>query len=228
MGLELYAKIEQYLDFEEEVEYLHNSFCDIVDEIQPKSLLDIGCGQGEFLTKLDINIKTLGIDLSQNQINIAKSKNLNVQACELADIDEKFDMQTAIFDVINYIPTDKLESFLKESYDRLNNDGYLVFDTNTLFGFEDVAQGSLVIDKDNIFVSIDAYFENSILKTNITMFSKTGDLYEKEQDTIIQYYHTKDTLKKILKKIGFKIEQILEFKLHGQTKADKNIYICKK
>lgn len=228
MGLELYAKIEQYLDFEEEVEYLHNSFCDIVDEIQPKSLLDIGCGQGEFLTKLDINIKTLGIDLSQNQINIAKSKNLNVSSCELADIDEKFDMQTAIFDVINYIPTDKLESFLEESYDRLNNDGYLVFDTNTLFGFEDVAQGSLVIDKDNIFVSIDAYFENSILKTNITMFSKTGDLYEKEQDTIIQYYHTKDTLKKVLQKIGFKVEQILEFKLHGQTKADKNIYICKK
>jgi hypothetical protein len=86
----------------------------------------------------------------------------------------------------------------------------------------------LVIDKDNIFVSIDAYFENSILKTNITMFSKTGDLYEKEQDTIIQYYHTKDTLKKVLKKIGFNVEQILEFKLHGQTKADKNIYICKK
>jgi predicted TPR repeat methyltransferase len=143
MGLELYAKIEQYLDFEEEVEYLHNSFCDIVDEIQPKSLLDIGCGQGEFLTKLDSNIATLGIDLSQNQINIAKSKNLNVSSCELADINEKFDMQTAIFDVINYIPTDKLESFLQESYDRLNNDGYLVFDSNTLFGFEDVAQGSL-------------------------------------------------------------------------------------
>lgn len=226
MGLELYARIEQYLDFKDEVAYLHNTFYDIVSEINPKSLLDIGCGQGEFLDKLDKNMETLGIDLSHNQIAIAKTKGLNVQAIALSNVDKRFDMQTAIFDVINYIPKSELETFFKECYERLNDNGYLVFDTNTLFGFDEVAQGAIVIDKGEIFISIDAYFEKDILKTNITAFSKKDDLYQKEQDTITQYYHSKEAMKKVLKEVGFKVEQVLEFKLHGYDKADKNIYIC--
>ncbi|QOG12899.1 class I SAM-dependent DNA methyltransferase [Arcobacter sp. FWKO B] len=227
MGLELYAKIEQYLDFKDEVAYLHDTFCDIVSEINPKSLLDIGCGQGDFLAKLDTNIKTLGIDLSHTQVNIAKEKGLDVKAVPLSQIDEKFDMQTAVFDVINYIPKSNIESFFQECYDRLNKNGYFVFDINTLFGFDEVAQGAIVLDKEEMFISIDAYFDKDILKTYITAFSKVNnDLYTKEQDTITQYYHTKEFMKKTLKKVGFKIEQILEFKLHGYDKADKNIYIC--
>ena len=227
MGLELYAKIEEYLDFESEVEYLHNTFVDIVEEIKPKNLLDIGCGQGGFIAKLDGSIDAFGIDLSQNQINIALSKGINASCISLHQVSQTFDMQTAVFDVINYIPKGEIKEFFKNCYDKLNPNGYLVFDANTLFGFEDVAQGSLVIDKGDIFVSIDAYFEDHMLKTNITAFTKKDDLYEKESDTITQYYHTKDFLKKELKAVGFDIEQIIDFKLHGYDKADKSIFICK-
>ncbi len=181
MGLELYAKIEEYLDFESEVEYLHNTFVDIVEEIKPKSLLDIGCGQGGFISKLDGSIDAFGIDLSQNQINIALSKGINASCISLNQVTQTFDMQTAVFDVISYIPKGEIKEFFQNCYDKLNPNGYLVFDANTLFGFEDVAQGSLVIDKGDIFVSIDAYFEDNMLKTNITAFTKKTTYTKKNQ-----------------------------------------------
>ena len=228
-GLELYAKIEQYLDFSDEVAKLHNLFLGIVDEISPKTLLDIGCGQGGFLNQLDSSIESFGIDLSQNQITIAKSKNLCVECMDLKELNKNFDMQTAIFDVINYIPPKELNSFFNKCYQTLNQNGYFVFDINTLFGFDEIAQGSLAIDKDEIFISVDAYFEDNILNTHITTFNKNSDnCYTKEQGTNKQNYHTNEFLKKELLKIGFEIEQILDFRLHSINKADKQIFICKK
>mgnify|MGYP000482273584 CR=1 FL=1 len=52
--------------------------------------------------------------------------------------------------------------------------------------------------------------------------------YRKEQDKIVQEYHKKEYLEKILKKSGFEIVEIKEFFLHTDESADKLIFICKK
>ena len=78
--LDLYATIEEHLDFKEEVEHLYNSIAHIVFAINPKKVSDIGCGQGDFCQILkDNNIKSLGVDLSAKQIEIANSKGINAQ-----------------------------------------------------------------------------------------------------------------------------------------------------
>lgn len=230
MGLDLYAKVESYLDFEEEVYTLHKEFLRFVMVNDLDNIIDIGCGQGYFLENLKVNKKKyLGIDLSIEQIKVCQEKGLNAKAIDLKDVKEKFDCATAIFDVLNYIPKNELKIFLEQTYEILNQDAYFIFDVNSYFGFDEVAQGTITIDVEDKFIAIDANFENNKLQTDITLFEKQENgLFSKEQDSIIQEYHSKEFLTKILEEIGFKQIEIKEFNLHTDEIADKLIFICKK
>ena len=227
--LDLYATIEEHLDFKEEVEHLYNSIAHIVFAINPKKVIDIGCGQGDFCQILkDNNIKSLGVDLSAKQIEIAQSKGINAQCIDIKNCQEKFDCATAVFDVINYIPQTTLKEFLTHTYNLLENNGYFIFDINTYYGFEEVAQGTLTIDANDKFIAIDANFEDNCLATDITLFTKETTLYKKDYGTIKQFYHETEELKNVLESIGFKIENIINFNLHSDEDFDKLIFICKK
>ena len=230
MGLDLYAKVEPYLDFEEEVYTLHKEFLRFVMVNDLDNIIDIGCGQGYFLENLKVNKKKyFGIDLSVEQIKVCESKNLNAQSIALKDVKEKFDCATAIFDVLNYIPKEDLKTFLTQVNVVLNQGAYFIFDVNSLFGFEEVAQGCITIDLEDKFIAIDANFENNKLQTDITLFTKeNGGLFSKESDSIIQEYHTKEFLRKLLKECNFEIQEIKKFNLHTDEHADKLIFICKK
>lgn len=230
MGLDLYAKVEPYLDFEEEVYTLHKEFLRFVMVNDLDNIIDIGCGQGYFLENLKVNKKKyFGIDLSVEQIKVCQEKNLNAKAIDLKDVKEKFDCATAIFDVLNYIPKNELKRFLEQTYEILNQNAYFIFDVNSHFGFDEVAQGTITIDVEDKFIAIDANFENNKLQTDITLFEKQENgLFSKEQDSIIQEYHSKEFLTKILEEIEFKLIEIKEFNLHTDEIADKLIFICKK
>ena len=53
-------------------------------------------------------------------------------------------------------------------------------------------------------------------------------MFSKESDSIIQEYHSKEFLSKVLKECNFEIVDIKEFNLHTDDNADKLIFICKK
>ena len=229
-ALDLYASIEEYFDFEDEIHHLYKTIGHTVLSKNPKTLIDIGCGQGEFCYIMELNgIKTLGVDLSKKQIEIAVSKGTNAKCIDIKDIKATYDCATATFDVINYIPNNYIENFLQQSYNLLNTDGYFIFDINSLYGFENVAQGTLNIENDDNFIAIDANFEENILYTDITLFKKDKyNKYTKENGTIEQYYYSNDKLSTILTAVGFEIENIIEFNLHTQEEFDKYIFVCKK
>lgn len=231
MGLNLYSKIEPFLDFQDEVYNLHNEFMSIVFDKELDNILDVGCGQGFFIESLNLNQKNAyGIDLSSEQIEACKQRGVENVACiDLKDVKDKYDCATAIFDVINYIPKDSLKEFFENVYKALNDKGYFIFDVNTLYGFEEIAQGCITMDLYDKFIAIDAIYEDEKLVTDLTLFTKLEDgNFKKENDFITQYYHSKDRLKKMLKKIGFEVEELRDFNLHSDEKPDKQIYICTK
>ncbi|XPV68087.1 MAG: class I SAM-dependent DNA methyltransferase [Halarcobacter sp.] len=231
MGLDLYSKIEPYLDFQEEIYTLHNEFVAFVVGNDLDNILDIGCGQGFFLECMQVNSKkAFGIDLSSFQIEACKEKGFtNVDCIALEKVKEKFNCATAIFDVINYIPNDQLKKFFEDTAKVLNKDGYFIFDVNSLFGFEEIAQGCITIDLEDKFIAIDANYEDNKLITDLTLFTnEKNNSFIKEQDSITQYYHDKQRIKKLLTKAGFKIEEIKPFNLHSSDEPDKLIYISKK
>lgn len=230
-ALDLYGKIQEYLDFEEEIETLYKATLFEVIKRDIESVIDIGCGQGEFCNILEYNnIKTLGVDLSKTQINLAKKKfpKLSFQAVDIANITQNFSCATATFDVINYLLKNELKTFFKNTYSLLEDEGYFIFDVNSYFGFEEIAQGTLIIDNENIFIGIDANFEEEILYTDLFVFSKEKKHYNKQTGTIQQYYHSRETLEELLKDSGFAIEEIIDFNLHSDDESDKTIYVCKK
>jgi len=227
--LDLYATIEEHLDFKDEIEHLYNSIAHLVFATTPTSVIDIGCGQGDFCQILQSNgLKILGVDLSAKQIQIAKSKAINAQCIDIKDCQEKFDCATAVFDVVNYIPKNSLQEFLTYTYQLLNTNGYFIFDINSLYGFEEVAQGTLTINQKDKFIAIDANFRDDCLATDMTLFTKEKTLYKKDYGTIKQYYHKNNELQKTLQSIGFQIKNIIDFNLHSDEDCDKFIFVCKK
>jgi len=205
VGLELYARIEPLLGFEEQKRRLYEIFLEKLKELGAKNILDVGCGSGVFmeLARSEGFVIT-GIDLSHTMVEEAKKKGLEAYCVDVCGFDGKFDAVTAVFDVINYLPPAQLGKFMECVARLVADGGYFLCDINTLYGFEEVAQGSLVIDKESRFVAIDAEFSQKKLFTDIYLFERTDNCYKKYTDRIVQYYHEVSALKGY----GLKLEDI--------------------
>ncbi|WP_456322482.1 class I SAM-dependent DNA methyltransferase [Hydrogenimonas sp.] len=231
MGLELYAKIEPLLGFEEQIDELYSVYIQILRSWNPKSILDIGCGSGKFLKRAQNDMQiahSLGIDLSEKMVETAKAYGINAKALDLCSVKESFDAATAVFDVLNYIPPSQLQKFMTCAADVLHPGGLFVADVNTLYGFEEVAQGALVKESDSYHLSLDSIFEDFKMLTKIDFFTlsdvKNG-CWQRERDTIEQYYHPVEKLASATDRL----ELIQSYPLHmyGQE-PDKEILVFKK
>ena len=228
MGLELYAKIEPLLGFKETIEELYDFYIELLKSYKPNSLIDIGCGSGAFLKRVSQNLelkRACGIDLSKTMIKRAKLLGIDAKAKDLCDIDEQFDVATAVFDVLNYLDFKALELFCSCVYKVLNPGGIFVADINTLFGFEEIAQGFLIREDEKRFVGLDSIFEDKKLVTKLTLFEKKNSkCYLKSKDKIVQYYHEAKKLSNISR---LTLIQSYPIKMYADI-ADKEVLVFKK
>jgi len=228
VGLELYAKIEPLLGFEDSVEGLYDFYIELLKSWKPESLIDIGCGSGAFLKRLSQNMKfrrVYGIDLSKTMIERAKLLGIDAEVKNLCDVREKFDAATAVFDVLNYLDFETLEQFMECVQKVLKPGGIFIADINTLFGFEEVAQGSLVREDERRFVSLDSLFEDGKLITNLNLFEKEHDqYYRRSKDRIVQYYHETE---KLLNIGGLVLIQSYPIEMYADV-ADKEVLVFKR
>jgi len=223
-NLDLYAKIEPLIGFEEAYEALYQIYLDLLAPYAIKSVLDVGCGNGNFLLHLQKKYEALGIDLSPRMVEIAKQKGVNALNRQISTIEESFDAVVAVGDVLNYLRKDELKSFLLEVTRVLNDGGVFICDVNTLVGFEEVTAGSMSADFGNQFLSIDAEYLDGILTTEITLFEEIGNCFKKEQETIFQFYHDKQTIENLTALELVKAEDIGMF----SEDNDKTIFIFQK
>lgn len=190
-NLDLYARVQNLLGLEEATEALHDIYKAQLKNYNIKTLLDVGCGDGNFIQQLTKDgIICKGIDLSQVMIDKCISKGLDAQCIDIADVVDKFDAIVCIFDVLNFMDKNSLIKFLKSIVNRLNDGGVFLADINTLYGFSEVADGTMSVDAENEFLSVDSVYENDELHTKFTLFEKNDDnSFTKHQNTIIQYFH---------------------------------------
>lgn len=225
-GLELYAKIEDMLDFSEAISTLYGSFYKKISKLKPKTILDIGCGSGAFgMGLVHDGYEVLGIDVSQKMVENSRKAGLNAKHINLCDLNEKFDVATAVFDVLNYMNTEELTRFFACAKNALNKDGYFLADVNTYFGFDEIAQGTIAVEGNDRYAVLDAVFEEPMLTTNIKLFTSYdgNGLYKREEGDIVQYYHDRKSIEKIC---GMKIVDIVEIGLYSK-KPDKYLYVFK-
>ena len=228
MGLELYAKIEPLLGFEEEIDRLHGYYIDLLRPWEPKTLIDIGCGSGRFLTRAREELsleRAYGVDLSETMVKEAVGRGVEADAVDVCDATGRFDVATAVFDVLNYLPESALERFFDCVARRLAPGGIFLADINTAYGFEEVAQGALVHAADDRFLALDASYDGKALHTAIDYFETDAEgCYRRERDTIVQYHHPIETF------AGMKALELVQsypLAMYGEE-PDKELLLFKK
>ena len=223
-NLDLYAKAEHLLGIEEVTEALYDLYRSELDEKDVKTLLDVGCGRGGFMQRMiSDGVTCKGVDLSSVMIAECKSSGLDAECIDVSEVDGKYDAVVSIFDVLNFMDNDELLKFLDAIADKLNDDGIFIADINTLYGFSDVAEGTMSSENENEFLVVDAEFANDELHTQFTLFKKNDLVYEKYQDTIVQHFHKLKVFQKLDK---LKLVDKQTFSLYDTE--DKTLLIFKK
>lgn len=93
----------------------------ILDTLQGEKILEIGCGTGDFLSKVakkNPTKKYVGIDISKNMIKKAKLKereNLSFRVASIHNIKEKYDITLAVYSFFNHFKTkEEIKSFFEK------------------------------------------------------------------------------------------------------------------
>jgi len=195
--LDIYAKSEHLLGIEESTEILHSIFVTLLEDEEVGSVLDVGCGRGGLMKKLNaIGVRTEGIDLSAIMVEEALKSGLDVTCKNICEVTGTFEAVVAVFDVLNFIPPQELKNFFTCISKVLKKDGIFIVDVNSEYGFSDVAEGVMCAEDEKLFLNVNAQYEEDKLYTEFTLFEKEdGSCYSKSQETITQYYHSLESLK---------------------------------
>ena len=224
-NLDLYAKAEHLLGIEEATEALYDLYRSELDAYKVKTLLDIGCGRGGFMQRMiSDGVTCKGVDLSSIMVEACLAQGLDAECIDATKVAGQYDAIVSIFDVLNFMDKTALTEFMDSLADKLSDDGIFIADINTLYGFSDVAEGTMSNDSEDEFLVVDAVFKNKELHTKFTLFEKDEDgRFTKYQDTIVQYFHKIQFFQKLSK---LKLVDKQTFSLYD-TK-DKTLLIFKK
>jgi predicted TPR repeat methyltransferase len=178
---DIYAKVEDLLGVKEASPRLYAHYLLFLQTVECETLLDVGCGSGDFLLGMQnaLNIpKVKGIDLSLLMVAKTQAQGIEASCIDLCDELEKHDVITAVFDMLNYLNTTELKRFLSCVAEHLHQGGFFLCDINTLYGFENVAVGSFIVDDDRRFLTVDSDFEAVVYLSDFTLFEKEGQTFK--------------------------------------------------
>ena len=227
-SLDLYAKVEDLLGVKEAAPSLYAHYLLFLNSIDFDTLLDVGCGSGDFLRQmqgaLEIpNVK--GIDLSPLMVSKTLEQGYDAECIDLCDLNGRYDVLTAVFDMLNYLDKEQLAHFLGCVKEHLNDGGYFLCDINTLYGFENVAVGAYIVDDEERFLTVDSDFEEGEYSAEFTLFEKEGSSFKKSQEMIKQYHHAIDN---IVILSGLELVQSDDVNLYDLGEADKLLLVLRK
>lgn len=106
----------------------------LVEELKPDSILDVGCGEGRFLGLLDDTIsRKMGVDLAEKPIKFAQAFHPHIEFRQInaSQIKEKFDVVTAI-EVLEHIPDVNVSEFLKILEKKVDKNGRIILSVPTV------------------------------------------------------------------------------------------------
>jgi len=227
-SLDLYAKVEDLLGVKEAAPALYAHYLLFLNSVEFDSLLDVGCGSGDFLRQMQSALEipqVKGIDLSPLMVSRTAKQGYDAQCIELCDLNGHYDVITAVFDMLNYLDKEQLERFLHCVKEHLSDGGLFLCDINTLYGFENVAVGSYIVDDKERFLAVDSDFEKGEYSAEFTLFEKEDTCFKKSHEIIKQYHHTIDD---IVMLSGLELIQSDDVNLYDFDEADKVFLVLKK
>jgi len=185
---------------------------------KPDLLCDLGCGTGTVCSILNSKgYDCIGIDNSENMLNVATSKNQDNKILFLnQDITDfelygTVDVFISMLDTLNYIDDpEALTHMFKLVNNYLNPGGIFIFDVNTEYKFKNIlGNNTLVYELENVFYTWENYYEDDILEFYLNFFVKndSGD-YHRFTEQHIQRYYSIEFLTEASRKANLSVEAV--------------------
>lgn len=125
--------VSQQLDYQPGIHHVFEANL-IRKYIKNKRVLDIGCWTGQFLSLIEDQATTIGLELDQEAVKYAKKyhkgKYIVASALQIPFKDRSFDVVT-MWDVIEHLPKNSEIVALKEASRVLKNKGFFALSTMT-------------------------------------------------------------------------------------------------
>lgn len=154
------------------------------------------CGTGDLLERFNIlGWNTVGVDLSEEMLLIAKQKNLGIKYLNQNILDfsyeDKFNLAVSTADALNHIRnTKELKVVFDNIFNSLKPEGYFIFDMNTIKGIRS-DNGYVMTSDDSMFVVREGFVDevNQVGFTRFTGFlsPKLDNNYVRFDSTIYNY-----------------------------------------
>lgn len=174
-------------------------------------MIDLGCGSGTFLEQFKDEKNALGVDISDEMIELSRHKlphfDFRVNDILLAELPPA-KIITMIGEILSYTAAfeelTKVESFLEKCFEALTEGGILLFDAMVQdkegFNYEHIT------NEEDFFIYMKSEEKDHLITRKITSFLKQGESYSKDYEEHHQRLFDEAWLKNTLEKIGFKIE----------------------
>ena len=185
----------------------------------PSRILDVACGTGKMTLELSrLGHSLAGVDLSSEMLSLAQKNCADegfyplfvCQDMTALSLGECFDAAVCCLDSVNYISSkEALDSFFARVFEHLVSGGYLFFDVNTEYKFENVYKNnSYVYDEKDVFCVWQNFYSSRrrLCDFDLTFFVKNGDgSYTRLEETQREYLYTDSELTELLEKNGFEV-----------------------
>jgi ubiquinone/menaquinone biosynthesis C-methylase UbiE len=180
--------------------------------LNPKSVLDLGCGTGLSLFPwARKGLECYGVERSVEMLNVAKENvaksnykiELLNQDIRNLDFDKKVDIVTSCFNTIEHILTEEdLLKVFKNTYEVLNTPGAFMFDINRKEWIESIVNIVKADELSEGVVTIELKYldKNGKFEYLMTFTDKNG----KHESTVEERNYSPEKLKELLEKVGFK------------------------
>ena len=196
---------------------------------KPGTVLDLGCGTGEFLVRfLKDGFGCIGVDISEIMLEISRDKTKEFTDIELHQGDiRKFRTQKPAeyivcnFDTVNYFDKfSDLEDFLDCSYENLTEDGILIFDVVTEEIFDEMFENGVFLDEKENYLTIwryDKEGENYIINIKLFIREKENLFRNYEEVHVKTIFDLEEIANKALE-TGFDIVDIRNDEEFGENR----------
>lgn len=181
-------------------------------EINPKLVLDLGCGTGTITQKLTNKYDMIGLDISAEMLSFAREKNeknntnvlyLEQDMCEF-ELYGTVDSIYCLCDGFNYL-TEKedIVNTLKLCNNYLNPKGLLIFDLNTEYKFKEIYGDKVFADNTEAgsYIWINEYDEAdkiNIYDVNFFILDENTSMYEKFDEYHEERAYSLEEIKEML------------------------------
>lgn len=175
--------------------------------------IDLACGSGYFTrAEKKAGFDVVGVDICEEMLTRAKEEaakaHLNIaflrQDMTCLKSFNKVDFLTCVNDGVNYLSPERLKKAFSAFKRQLRSGGVLYFDFSTEYKLKNVIGNNMFgEDYDDVtYVWFNKLFDDRV-EMDLTLFTKSGDLYKKNEESHVQYMHKLDFIVAALKEAGF-------------------------